>query len=196
MKNTLSALLFDKLQRVEFYAEIIKNAIACLQKPHDTSFLDVGCGPGLAAIYAASQGYHALGLDTNPKSIQKAVTRSKTENLRFTCKELDNEQAFTVFAASLLAVFEDRVGGLQKLFDATKDGGILVIVEPTKAMNIRNAALYIKNHRPKETFWLYLWAFARQRNILDEKIFSTLNYKNIEYIPLMDGLIGVWKISK
>jgi SAM-dependent methyltransferase len=196
VKDTLSAFLFDKLQHIEFYADVIKDAIDFGQKPHDTSFLDVGCGPGLGAIYAASQGYDALGFDTNPKSIQKAVGYAKANNVRFECKELGGEQAFTVFAASLLAVFEDRVQGAQKLFDAVKDGGILIIVEPTKLMNTSNAALYIKNHRPKRAFWLYLWAFARQRNIVDEKIFSALNYKNLEYMPLMDGLIGVWKIKK
>lgn len=196
LKNTLSALLFDKLQSVEFYAEVIKNAVDFGEKKGGATFLDVGCGSGLAAKYAASKGYKALGLDTNPKSIQKAFKNQKDQNVRFECKELGGERAFIVFAASLLAVFEDREQGLKKLFDAVQEGGELVIVEPTKAMNTNNAAIYVKKRRPKEPFWLYLWAFARERNIVDEKIFSTLNYKDIRYIELMDGLIGVWKIKK
>ncbi len=196
MRNILSALLFDKLQRVEFYADVIKDAIELGELPSDVSFIDVGCGPGLGAIHAASLGYEAVGLDTNPKSIAKAKQNAKGQKATFWCKKLEGEKAFTVFAASLIAVFDDREAGLKSLFDGVKEGGTLIIVEPTNAMRCKNTYAYVKKHKPKGAFWLRLWTIARQNNIVDEKIFSTLNCSSIEHTPLMDGLIGVWKIKK
>jgi hypothetical protein len=60
--------------------------------------------------------------------------------------------AYVVSAASLLAVLADRSTRLQMLFNAVLPEGALLIIKPTRRMNLTNARAYAKKYRIKNSF--------------------------------------------
>lgn len=198
--NYLSAMLFSKLQRVGFYKGAHTDALFFVGDGDGRKWLDVGCGCGLVAVEAAKKGFTVLGVDKNRCSIEAARKYAEDEGVHayFSCDEIGGNyaNADVVSAASLLAVMPDRVAGLQMLYNAVKKGGHLVIIEPTEKMNIKNARQYAKANKLKQRHWLCIWAFARQKNIVDPSIYETLNAEKIDFHSVLGGMLGVWIIKK
>jgi ubiquinone/menaquinone biosynthesis C-methylase UbiE len=198
----LSAKLFSWLQGAEFYISMHKEAIEGIPEGEGRSWVDAGCGPGLLARLAAKKGYVTLGIDRNASMIREAirVAGCGQAGVRFLTGDLSSlapESADVVSASSLLAVLEDRIGGLTQLMQIVKPGGVLVIIEPTSRMNPKNAGKLLRRglirHRKSA---LRLWALARQGNTVDPLLFEAVNKATVTFTPLLDGLAGAWFIRK
>ena len=69
----------------------------------DRSFLELGAGSGLIALYAARQGAHVMATDINPVAIQSLTMNSQSNHIPLTIIESDlftniPQQAFDIIA--------------------------------------------------------------------------------------------------
>ena len=198
----ISTLLFTWLQGANFYFDLHKQAVESLPVGNGELWLDIGCGPGLVTRFAAERKYRSIGLDTDLQMIASAkwLARRAHSSADFQMGDfttLPAESAQVVSAASLLAVLPDREAGLRSLWRLLRPGGTLLIVEPTNQMTSENTARAIQNGLPqKRILGLYMWANARQGNIVSPFIYETLNVDSIHFVPLLQGLVGAWVIQK
>ena len=198
----IAPLLFTWLQGADFYRALHREAVEMLPIGNGETWLDIGCGPGLITRFAAERKYRATGIDTDPQMIAaaKRIARRTHSSAEFETGDfttLPAESAQVVSAASLLAVLPDREAGLRSLWCLLRPGGTLLIVEPTNQMTSENTARAIQNGLPqKRILGLYMWANARQGNIVSPFIYETLNVDSIHFVPLLQGLVGAWVIQK
>ncbi len=198
----IAPLLFNWLQCADFYRALHREAVEMLPIGNGETWLDIDCGPGLVTRFAAERKYRAIGLDTDPQMVAaaKRIARRTHSSADFQTGDfttLPAESAHVVSAASLLAVLPDREAGLRSRWHLLRPGGTLLIVEPTNQMTSENAARAIKNGLPqKRILGLYMWANARQGNIVDLSIYETLGAGTIRFQPLLQGLVGAWVIQK
>ena len=196
------AKIFVWLQGAEFYKSLHSEAIEKLPAGEGKKWVDVGCGPGLLARFAAKKGYDALGIDADSSMIWNAKKIARTENssARFETGDvfrIPPESADIVSASSLLATLEDKVGGFQALFGAVKPGGSLLIIEPTDRMTPQAVNFFIRSGvHGKRIRGLRLWARVRQGRAVNPKIFNTPEAGQTTFTPLLGGLVGAWLIQK
>ena len=197
----IQAALFTWVQGADFYRDVHQAAVELLPCGDGQTWLDVGSGPGLVARLAAQRGYQTIGLDYDAPMIQAAKRLAKRQRLSIEFKvgdvfNLPAESADVVSAASLLAVLDDKVRGLQALWGSVQPGGALLIIEPTEQMTSESANQLIKNGLSgKRIKGLHMWAAARQGNTIKPALYDTLGAP-LEFTPLMSGLVGAWVISK
>ncbi|MEK7327002.1 MAG: class I SAM-dependent methyltransferase [Chloroflexota bacterium] len=198
----IASRLFTWLQGADFYHDLHREAVETLPPGNGEIWMDVGCGPGLVTRLAAARGYRAIGIDVDPQMIRAAerISKRQVSSASFKVGDIINlpmEAAEVVSAASLLAVLDDKLSGLNMLWKCVRPGGILLIIEPTDMMTVENANKIIKNglsHR--RVNGLRLWAGARQGRTVDPKIYDSLGAEHLQYILLLHGLVGAWSIQK
>ncbi len=197
----IQAALFTWVQGADFYRDVHQAAVELLPRGDSQTWLDVGSGPGLVARLAAQRGYQTIGLDDDVPIIQAAKRLAKRQGLSIEFRvgdvfNLPAESADVVSAASLLAVLDDKVRGLQALWGGVRPGGALLIIEPTERMTSEKANQLIKNGLGgKRIKGLQMWAAARQGNTIKPELYDTLGAP-IEFTPLLSGLVGAWVIRK
>lgn len=199
----VAAALFTWMQGADFYYGLHAEAVAALPKAEGSQqWIDVGCGPGLVTRLAAARGYQALGIDINPQMIAAATQIAKSEGSSATFRvgsfeEVSHANVSVISAASLLAVLPDRFAGLTALWQGVRPGGTLLIVEPTAEMTTIHAQqLLRKGILGRRSFGLRLWAYARQGNAVDPSLYARLDSARIDYVPLLEGLVGAWIVGK
>ena len=196
------AKLFVWLQGAEFYKSLHAEAIEKLPAGEGKKWVDVGCGPGLIARFAATKGFDALGIDADSSMIWEAKKIARTENssAQFEIGDvfrIPPESADIVSASSLLATLGDKVGGFQALFGAVKPGGSLLIIEPTDRMTPQAVNFFIRSGvHGKRVSGLRLWARMRQDRAVNPKIFNMPEAGRTTFTPLLGGLVGAWIIQK
>jgi ubiquinone/menaquinone biosynthesis C-methylase UbiE len=197
----IQAALFTWVQGADFYRDVHQAAVELLPHGDGQTWLDVGSGPGLVARLAAQRGYQTIGLDYDAQMIQAAKSLAKRQGLSIEFKvgdvfNLPVESADVVSAASLLAVLDDKAGGLRSLWGSVRPGGALLIIEPTEQMTHENANQVIKNGLGgKRIKGLRMWAAARQGNTIKPGLYDKLGAP-LDFTPLLSGLVGAWVIRK
>lgn len=197
-----STRLFAWLQGADFYTTLHSEAIAELPDGEGRKWVDVGCGPGLLTRLAAAKGYDAVGIDVDSSMISEARKIARNENSSAVFEvgdvfQIPAESADVVSASSLLATLDDKVGGFQALLKAVKPGGSLLIIEPTDRMTLPAVnALIQSGVQNKRIEGLRMWARARQGRSVDPKIFNTTQTNQVTFTPLLNGLVGAWRIEK
>jgi SAM-dependent methyltransferase len=105
--------------------------------------LDLGCGPGLYASRLARLGHECVGIDYSPASIRYATDHARTRELscRYTCDDIRQAEYGTGFGLAMLIFGElnvfhpsDATAVLQKVRDALRDGGVLLLEPHTEAV--------------------------------------------------------------
>lgn len=196
------AMLFSWLQGADFYRDLHRQAVESLPQGEGRLWIDMGCGPGLVARLAAARGYAATGIDTEAQMVQAArlLGRWHRSAARFRQGDLASlpaQAAEVVSAASLLAVLDDKEGGLQQLWRGVRPGGHLLLIEPTANMTPQNATALIRTGLPgRRRRGLSLWARARNQRALDPALFTPLRAAETRSMPLLGGLVGAWILRK
>lgn len=152
----LASTLFTWLQGSDFYHDLHQEAVETAPPGNGENWLDVGCGPGLVARLAAAHGYHATGIDTDLQMIQtaKRIAKHQRSSASFRIGDvagLPVEAAEVVSAASLLAVLEDKLGGLNALWNCVRPGGTLLVIEPTEQMTVEKRKSSYRDWTSPET---------------------------------------------
>ena len=198
----IASALFTWIQGADFYYNLHKQAVDLLPVGNGKTWIDLGCGPGLVARLAAEKDYQVMGIDSDPLMIRSAKRIAKRQGLSVDFKtgdvfNLPTASADVVSAASLLAVLENKTSGLNSLWQCVRQGGTLLIIEPTDQMTIENANQLIKSGLPRKRIQgLRMWATARQGNIVNPSIYKTLDAQSVDFTPLLNGLVGAWVIQK
>ena len=201
-----TAKLFSWLQGADFYRLLYQEALEQLPPGDGRRFLDVGCGPGLLTRLAASRGYRAVGVDSDPDMVrtaeEQARERGSSATFRLgTVADLRERagSADVVAAASLLAVLADKEAGLRSLWSSVRPGGTLLIVEPTDRLSLQE----VRRLPPaalsgKRAFGLRLWAWARGGRTVRPEIYRTLDRDaaSRRFVPLLQGLVGAWILER
>lgn len=195
--------LFTWVQGADFYRNLHAEAVGLLPKAQGYQrWIDVGCGPGLVARLAAKRGYETLGIDINPSMISAAQRIAQQEGSLANfqvgrVEDLRIMRASVISAASLLAVLPDPMVGLTALWRGVVPGGALLIVEPTTNMTPENAHQVLLNGLPtNRRLGLRLWARARKGHAVDVNLYSRLESAQVDYFPLLQGLVGAWILRK
>lgn len=198
----IASALFTWIQGADFYRDLHKQAVDLLPMGNGKLWMDIGCGPGLVSRLAADRGYQVVGIDSDPQMIQAAKRLARRQGLSIEFKtgdvfNLPADSADVVSAASLLAVLGDRTKGLNSIWNSLKPKGTLLIIEPTDQMTAENANKTITNGLPRKRIsGLRMWASARQGNIVNPRIYESLDARSVEFTSLLGGLVGAWIISK
>lgn len=201
-----TAKLFSWLQGADFYRLLYQEALEQLPPGGGQRFLDVGCGPGLLTRRAASRGYRAVGVDSDPDMVRTAeeLAREHGSSATFRLGAVTDLReragsADVVAAASLLAVLADKEAGLRSLWSSVRPGGTLLIVEPTDRLSLQE----VRRLPPaalsgKRTFGLRLWAWARGGRTVRPEVYRTLDrdVASRRFVPLLQGLVGAWILER
>jgi len=196
------AKLFVWLQGAEFYKSLHSEAIEKLPAGKDKKWVDVGCGPGLLARFAATKGYDTIGIDTDSSMIWEAkkIARNESSFASFEVGDVFHippQSADIVSASSLLATIDDKVGAFRALLGAVKPGGSLLIIEPTNRMTPQAVGTFIRSGmHGKRIGGLRLWARARRGRTVNPNIFNVPEAGQTTFTPLLGGLVGAWLIQK
>lgn len=201
-----SARLFTWLQAAEFYQALHQRAVGLLPPGAGQVWLDVGCGPGLLTRQAGLAGYDAIGVDADAHMIraarrlaQRFDSPARFLQQRFGAADASVVPAAVVSASSFLAVVDDVPPVLTQLWQAVRPGGHLLIIEPLPGMTLARANRVIRNGAVRGTgiHGLRLWAAVRQGNIRDHNaLLQTLHAGRVQFVPLLDDMLGAWLIRK
>lgn len=203
----MGSALFAWLQSADFYYQLHKHAVELLPPGENQLWYDVGCGPGLVTRLAAGYGYRAAGFDMSAAMIKQArrISTIQHSSAHFTQQGLDalavpaTPSAEVVSAASLIAVLDDKVAGLNQLWQLVAPGGTLLIIEPTSKMTVAAALSLLRAGLPgRHSSGLLLWAHARQGRSVATVVQAWQPAGEVErcYTPLLDGLVGAWIFRK
>ena len=198
----LNAWLFSWLQEADFYIAMHAEAMKEIPVGEERTWVDIGCGPGLLTRLAAAKGYNATGIDRDPAMIRQArhLAGHDTKIPTFMSGEISSVpagEADVVSASSLLAVLDDRTGGLDQLLALVKPGGMLILIEATEKMNLQTAwSLVNEGHMGRRGEALLLWALARQGNTVPAELFTSRKQVALTFRPLLHELAGVWILRK
>lgn len=199
----IGATLFTWLQGAEFYRHLHQQAVDLLPPGEGKTWLDVGCGPGLVARQAAVKGYDVTGVDADAHMVRSAKRLAWWQGSSAAFRQGDlaslaGQQADVVSAASLLAVLDEPAAGAAALWGSVRPGGHLLLIEPTEAMNAANARqLICAGELPrKRLIGLKRWASAREGRAVADDIFTPADAVQMQYIELLDGLVGAWLFCK
>jgi SAM-dependent methyltransferase len=109
-----------------------------------TSFLDVGCGPGLAAHLAVGRGAHVAGLDAAEASLE--IARERTPKGDFRAGEMEDlpwaDNTFDVVTGfNAFQYAADVVNALREARRVARPGGRVAMVVWGRAEDCENAGL-------------------------------------------------------
>lgn len=199
--GTVSAAFFSWVQGARFYIDVHAEAVHLLSRGENKTWLDIGCGPGLVARLAARRGYAAVGIDSDPKMIQRAKhLAGRGAYCRFEVGDLKNVgghySADVVSAASLLFVVPDPAAALQQLWNCVRPGGTLLVIETTEAMTPRGALKAMNRISPGRRIALTLWAQARNGRAVDSRFVEALPATSGLRTPLLHGMVAAWTLTK
>jgi len=99
--------------------------------PANSRILEVGCGTGRTACYAASQGHEVTGVDIRPDMIAKAVIRAQKQqvNAQFmtgdACRLPFPDDSFDIILVESVTVFTDTAKALSEYYRVLRGGGKL-----------------------------------------------------------------------
>lgn len=114
--------------------QFISNLISLLKIPQGSKVLDLACGKGRHSLTLYTHGYHVLGVDLSPSSIEQA-SYFENENLSFQVHDMrqiiPNQQFKGIF--NLFTSFgyfdsvEDNLRVLISMHEMLEEDGVLVI---------------------------------------------------------------------
>jgi len=139
-KNTFNAYQYDDLKNREQdpyantkYALLLKY----LEKKRNgkLNILNAGCGSGDLSILLAQAGHKVLGIDPSDEYIDLAKLRASQNGVSCEFKvasieELDYAKYDCVIATDVLEHIKDDYTAMKKLYDSTKEKGLIIITVP------------------------------------------------------------------
>jgi ubiquinone/menaquinone biosynthesis C-methylase UbiE len=140
-ENLIEAAADATIGLTEFVSRAVLRRLPGLRGRDDLSVLDIGCGTGgmLVALAKAYPRGRVVGVDTEPRSVEKAVARIRAAGLEervearlAAAEEVDERAAFDL-VTMIQALHETRqdVRGsiLSRTHAALRPGGLLLIVD-------------------------------------------------------------------
>lgn len=132
LKATWSAGEYDRFSR--FMEQGARNFYEQLDVPAGCRLLDVGCGSGQLALWAARDGADVTGIDIAPNLVRRAGARARAEGLKARFFEGDAEAlpfedgSFDVVASLIGAMFAPRPERVaQELLRVCAPGGTIAM---------------------------------------------------------------------
>jgi SAM-dependent methyltransferase len=193
-----SAGFFTWVQGADFYTDLHRAALAMVT-PDEGHWLDVGCGPGLVARLAADTGFTVTGIDRDPQMVRTARRRARGRAITFEVGQVEDlgpEISDVVSATSLLCTLPDPAAGLNRLWDAVRPGGTLLVVETTAAMTPAYVRTIASALPPRRRAALTLWARARHGRSLDPAILDRIPADHHRTAPLLHGLVNATILTR
>lgn len=141
----------------------VESILANIPEPQNKQLLDFCCGTGIHSVFPAKLGFHVVGVDLSPQSIQAAKFTAKNNQVDHKCEFFASEaseylkscEQFDVIliSGSLYYLNESKIWAA--LSERLKPGGHFVCVE-TNGSNylfnwLRRLKNYFRNHRDETT---------------------------------------------
>lgn len=113
---------------------IVETLCGLEREPATVSVLDVGCGNGSLALPIASLGYHVVGVDLDPVSVEHATRANTFANARFeTVPESGfdlGERFDLIICSEVLEHLDDPVSLIRTIAGLMKPDGLAIITVP------------------------------------------------------------------
>lgn len=172
--------------------------------------LDVGCGPGWLAIWAAQQAREVVGCDRSKRIIKIAKSnarKSGAANVVFhtadaTSLPYPNESFDVVIATTLIYLLPQRERGFAELVRVTVPGGRVATLDPDVSMSFGRMRAYAQSRKMnfRNTSKLLAWSVARIYYPFSEEELRELYIQaGLEGLVLekrMDGMVWFAKAAK
>ena len=191
-------------------AELRRDFLSFVSPKPDDSVLDVGCGPGWLAIWAAKQAKEVAGCDRSTRIIEVArrnALEAGVTNVSFQTADasslpyLDNS-CDVVMATTVMYLLPDAEKGFSELVRAAKPGGWIATLDPDVSMSPGRMRAYAKSQKMnfKDTAKLVAWTAARIYYLFSEGrlrgLYEKSGLKNIVLERLLDGMVWFAKGMK
>jgi SAM-dependent methyltransferase len=104
-----------------------------------TTFLEVGCGPGVLSLRLCEKGWQGLGIDFSPQAIEQAKTnlREYIQDGRYRLLasdifdlDLGGEKFDVGLSMMVMEHVKNHVGFLRRIVDFIKPGGHIIVAVP------------------------------------------------------------------
>ncbi len=131
-----AAGFFDRLQRLDWYADAMARWVDGVPVRRGDRVLDVGCGPGHVARMLVGRGARVTAVDRSAAMVARARANASGCEVRrgdALALPLEDESQDVVLAASLVNVVSERRALLVELRRVTSVGGKVSLLVPTPA---------------------------------------------------------------
>ncbi len=112
--------------------KLLRSTILTLHLPPDCLTLDIGCGVGSNLRILEAMGLHVIGLDQSRYAL--SLARKKLEfaliNGDLNALPVRPNSIGLIIAMDILEHLEDDAHGIRELYQALKEGGILIVTAP------------------------------------------------------------------
>ena len=118
------------IKRLQFIIDVLREKL-----PHDAEVLDVGCGNGVISRSLGAEGFKVKGVDISEKTIEKAKSLNKYENVRFevvSAEKLvsDGNRYHAVICSEVLEHLQNPGTLLKTLHQSLHENGVLIVTVP------------------------------------------------------------------
>lgn len=172
----------------------IENISQWLEIPTGSRILDLACGRGRHSYILAQKGYHVIGVDISPESIQDAINDYQADNLEFYIQDMrlpfrTNYFDYTFNFFTSFGYFE-KLRDNQKVISAIAKG----LKKGGKAMiDFMNVEKVIKNIVEREEVTIDGINFYIRRYIENNKIYKKIKVDNGDKISLFTEEVQILK---
>lgn len=176
--DELDPEVFGEDERLPYWAEIWPSAIGLGQHlfeypaPSGSKVLELGCGIGVAGIFAAASGLEVTGSDYEEDALAfasyNAILNRQEDHVRFRFLDWrtpDLDQKFSIIIGSDILYERPNHGPIQELIDQTLEpGGMFLASDPNRrAADSFVESMIARGYRhSKQPRWI-LWETNRNR---------------------------------
>ena len=133
MQPSLPYYEYERLadrKRLDFIKGFLQHTL-----PNNAKILDVGCGNGVISRHLGSFGYNVTGIDVSDKTISKAQSLNKYENVKFIKKSAEElvatgDKYDAIICSEVLEHLNDPNSLLEVLNKILANSGKLIITVP------------------------------------------------------------------
>ena len=164
--------------------------------------LDVGCATGRILLRGADEAASITGVDLSPAMVQRAATIFSELQKKGTFQVADaydlpfaNDTFDLAISTCVLFLLPDPEIGTREMFRVVKDGGTVMMLNPSTKMNPKAADQYCQTYQIKdfEEKAFKQWSkISTSRHRYQEKeltdFLKKLGAKSVSHTPVLEGL--------
>ena len=185
-------------------AELRRDFLSFVSPEPGDSALDVGCGPGWLAIWAAAQAKEVVACDRSKRIIgvaRKNASAADVTNVHLQTADASSlpypDNSFdVVMATTVLYLLPDANKGFAELARVTKPGGKIAALDPDVSILPKRMRAYAKagSMSLKDTAKLVSWSYgARMYYPFSEErlrgLYEKAGLKNVVLEKRMNGMV-------
>ena len=192
-------------------AELRRDFLSFVTAEPNDRILDVGCGPGWLAIWAAKQAKEVVGCDRSKRIIAVARKNALAAGVTNVCFQTADASSLPypdnffdiVMATTVIYLLPAAETGFAELVRVAKPDGAIITLDPDVSISPKKMRAYAKANRMsfKDAAKLVSWSYgARMYYPFPEEklrgLFEKAGLKNVVLGRRLDGMVWFGKGEK